>query len=73
MKNGGSAFPIPSGQGHDCYNKAEFGMSLRDYFAGRAMEHYNFEAAQDLSVQELASDCYRLADAMIKEREKNGN
>lgn len=51
--NGGLAFPLPEGQ----HNYAEFGMTLRDYFAAKAL------------VGELASQDVG-ADAMLEERQK---
>lgn len=44
------------------------GMSLRDWFAGMALftrntEHYD-------SWDEMASDCYGIADAMLRRRNK---
>lgn len=63
--NGGPAFPSE--------NPLEFvtGMTLRDYFAAKAMQGY---CAREDSINShfdsLASDSYELADAMLKERAK---
>ena len=66
---GGSAFPIPN------VDHVYDGMTLRDYFAAKAMtavilmenaahrEGYMFEGWQA-----LAEDCYNWADAMLKAR-----
>jgi hypothetical protein len=45
------------------------GMSLRDYFAAKAMQGYcaNPEADKN-NYRELAMYCYSAADAMLKER-----
>lgn len=74
---GGSAFPTgfdPPGDG-----LAEEGMSLRDYFAAKAMteairHHLDVRAS---TIQPGAFDwdlvavtAYKMADAMLKEREK---
>lgn len=77
-KDGGPAFPgavLPEHQNHPV------GMSLRDYFAAKAMQ--GELAAQDArndgkgtgvltpdSMSEFAARCYATADAMLAEREK---
>jgi hypothetical protein len=53
--------------------KAHKGMSLRDYFAGQAIqgatrEHRRFFSAE--TFETMASDAYGLADAMLVERTK---
>lgn len=66
-KNGGPAFPILSGILHD-------GMTLRDYFAAKAMQAYIREYFQSsgpcFSTEHLYGNvpahAYRMADAMIK-------
>ena len=52
-------------------------MTLRDHFAGRAMQAYVMDEAllrdSDTSVnwlKSIAESAYRLADAMLKERSK---
>ena len=48
----------------------EEGMTLRDYFAAKAMQA--FESRQDLDdipAFNKANRCYRIADAMLKARE----
>jgi hypothetical protein len=46
------------------------GMTLRDYFAAKALQ--GFLAAEDTGWEnhELADACYKAADAMLKAREK---
>ncbi len=44
------------------------GMTLRDYFAGQALIEEALIAAR--TVDETAAFCYRVADAMLKERAK---
>lgn len=41
------------------------GMTLRDYFAAKAMQKVTFESGKD---EENAKDCYAIADAMLKAR-----
>ena len=86
--DGGPAFPTPStkfnnGDG-DCILIGTTGMSLRDYFAAKAMDsvlvsadNYNDRAGIDdsgdidmITFTDVARDCYRIADAMLAEREK---
>lgn len=75
MKNaGGPAFPI---QGHSTRNGQGFqlvmadGMSLRDYFAAKAMQGYltDPEWREDVSPMGTAYAAYRVADAMLEARE----
>jgi hypothetical protein len=65
MKNP-PAFPAPAGVSHI----TEQGMTLRDYFAAKAMQA--FESRKDLddiAAINKANRCYRIADAMMKARE----
>lgn len=73
--NGGPAFPIPlnPGESYQGHHIAD-GMTLRDYFAAKAMQgiisamdsaQYNYTGAD-----KVAEDAYAFADAMLKEREK---
>lgn len=60
--DGGPAFPRV-----DSIGTIAVGMSLRDYFAAKAI------AASDISywsASELAASAYELADAMLAERKK---
>ena len=53
-------------------DKPEGGMTLRDYFAAKAMQGYcsNQQHTSSCTV-ELTADCaYEMADAMLAEREK---
>jgi hypothetical protein len=61
---GGPAFPCPTisiGQ-HQ-------GMTLRDYFAAKAMQTKIFSVRPYDTTEEIARDAYRMADAMLKARE----
>jgi hypothetical protein len=44
------------------------GMDLRDYFAAKAMQKIIWKKGEEA---EDAKDCYVIADAMMKAREKN--
>jgi hypothetical protein len=63
-----SAFPISGSQ----YRHTE-GMTLRDYFAAKAMQGFiAYATAKGIYVppdNELANASYQLADAMLKARE----
>jgi hypothetical protein len=62
LNDGGPAFPLQIVENY------QEGMSLRDYFAAKAMQTWMTEyQASDESVAEWA---YRTADAMLAEREK---
>lgn len=57
---GGPAFPTPT------HNLQNDGMTLRDYFAAKAMQ--GFVANGNTNVQEIARASYIVADAMLKAR-----
>lgn len=77
MNDGGPAFPRPQGHWAEdaAGNDAQDGMSLRDYFAGQALNglchDYRANTAMESGVlAHLASHAYALADAMLAERAK---
>jgi hypothetical protein len=45
----------------------EGGMTLRDYFAGLAMQRFMMD--ETISMSEIAEDAYLMADFMLKARE----
>ena len=45
------------------------GMTLRDYFAGQAMQSI-MDNSPELRFDDVALESYKQADAMLKEREK---
>lgn len=50
----------------------EFGLTIRDYFAAKAMQGIvaaNASAVEDFNTLHVAMRAYQLADAMLKERE----
>ena len=84
LDNGGYAFPIPNADFHTIapntieeYKRVQSGMTLRDYFAAKAMQAivrrydgHSFGGGPDSpQYKELAGDAYFIADAMLKARE----
>ena len=69
LNDGGPAFPGPAQ--HEVSRGLHEGMSLRDWFAGQALAGMladpNVSARGDM-VHVLATDLYRVADAMLKAR-----
>ena len=59
---GGPAFPAPAGVAHI----TEQGMTLRDYFAAKALSVIYVDADDD---DHAAMRAYDMADAMLKARE----
>ena len=62
--NNPPAFPVSAD------TKTFQGMTLRDYFAARAMLARGFTVRPYDTTDETAKDCYRMADAMMKAREQ---
>ena len=71
INDGGPAFPRPAGDfnGSRHGNGAQTGMTLRDYFAAKAMQEMVNEY-DDFDF--MAQTAYAMADAMLKAREKGG-
>ena len=63
---GGPAFPAPAGRLTPITDQ---GMTLRDYFAAKAIIAYHSDGEFSNS-EDGASWCYRLADAMLEAREE---
>ena len=83
MKDGGPAFPkqgfrrYPDGKTYEVEVDANPGMSIRDWFAGMAMQGLLASMAHPQSIgsdlasyPQLPSQAFEIADAMLKEREK---
>ena len=78
INNGGPAFPHSSqpldAQGNPiCENHSEWGMSLRDWFAGQALNGWlaSFESEDGSpKAKGVAELCFSIADAMIAESQK---
>lgn len=66
--DGFSAFPLPLGD--EQINEHSAGMSLRDYFAAKAMQASRSRGSGYLKWSDLAKDSYEIADAMLAERAK---
>lgn len=69
METGGPAFPAEHGR---YQNNREDGMSLRDYFAAKAMQGFAADpnASWPDGMQGMADCAYRWADAMLEARKK---
>ena len=76
MKDGGSAFPVldscafeGGGSRLDCVDR---GMTLRDYFAGQALAGYIVTGPECMypTPEDAAKYSYKIADAMLAERER---
>lgn len=69
---GGPAFPQGKGIG-DVW-VSEGGVTMRDYFAAKAMQsiisRINSAQYHHIGAETMASDAYAFADAMLKERSK---
>lgn len=59
------AFPIPASDGH---HPANHGMTLRDYFAAKAMEALILNGETLSPEVPLSVRAYEIADAMLKTR-----
>lgn len=72
IKDGGPAFPFPSGPEPrvDSFHERCEGMSLRDWFAGMALPACISMSGQDGSFEGDAANAYHAADAMLAERNK---
>lgn len=68
VDDGGPAFPVPN----DAYTNGREGMSLRDWFAGHALEGYMsiLDSRKNPDYQEDATFMYQMADAMIAARKE---
>lgn len=71
-KTGGPAFPFNYVDADGLTQEAHPGMTLRDWFAGQALAGYmghRWNRTEKLA-DDAAEEAYRLADAMLREREK---
>jgi hypothetical protein len=73
IKDGGPAFPFDERNGDGTHYHAHAGMTLRDYFAAKAMQaaHESTLAVYDVApaYDRLAGHAYKVADAMLKARQ----
>lgn len=75
IETGGPAFPVQySNEADGPTVMPHVGMTLRDYFAAKAMQGFlTTEDASTYGPEVWAMEAYRMADAMLKAREvKNG-
>ncbi len=76
INDGGSAFPfgqISELTGQPINGFFEPGMTLRDWFAGMAMQGILSYQGLGVRFNQTASDAFDMADTMIAEREKGGS
>jgi hypothetical protein len=68
-ETGGPAFPVPGLHENNDYD----GMTLRDYFAAKAMQGFATDGAQTWrdGVAGMAKSAYEWADAMFEARSKS--
>jgi hypothetical protein len=72
-QTGGPAFPYSWWDEQTGANAIAKGMTLRDYFAAKAMQGFLASADDALHpdmVDKIAVICYRVADAMLSAREE---
>jgi len=73
--DGGPAFPRPGWEA--CPDGNFPGMTLRDYFAIHSVLAAGIlsgkKPSDEVTAQELAENCYKIADALIAEREKRSS
>jgi hypothetical protein len=71
IKDGGPAFPVPMfAVGHAKYESQQQGLSLRDYFAAKAMQGMlacDIDCSPE-AVPHIAKSAYIMADALLKAR-----
>jgi hypothetical protein len=65
-QTGGPAFPI----GLEAFGEDKTGMTLRDYFAAKAMAAYWSDPHVACDQKTAAAWAYEMADAMLKAREQ---
>jgi hypothetical protein len=70
--NGGAAFPYNEKNHDGSHYFSNEGMSLRDYFAAKALQviHHPGGHYGEVGLKMVAEQAYRLADAMIAARAK---
>ena len=76
--DGGPAFPWapgaqpqnPDGTWNQTWDPGESGMSLRDWFAGMAMQGLLANPNKDYAPNGVSAEAYDYADAMLEQRNK---
>lgn len=73
QNTGGQAFPCLE-RGGNGLDLTDGGMTLRDYFAAKAMQslfqNTTFDRANSFQQKNVASLAYQMADSMLKAREQ---
>ena len=67
MNTGGPAFPTTKPLEH--WGDPNQGMTLRDYFAAKALQGLMATTLTTSDTALIARDCYAMADAMLKARQ----
>jgi hypothetical protein len=65
-ETGGTAFPVENHARASQYGS--FGMTLRDYFAAKAMQNAFTTGGDDDERRYIAMHAYKMADAMLEAR-----
>ena len=65
QNTGGPAFPIVG----TLEDVQDLGMTLRDYFAAKAMQGLLAGKLNTTNMMTIASECYMMADTMLKARQ----
>lgn len=82
INDGGAAFPMAGNTSNWDSEKGkyvpQYGMSLRDWFAGQALSNLTLSYMADYRNQNdatfaLAKECYSVADAMLAARKGGSN
>lgn len=68
--DGGRAFPFAYETSHPEEHGINGGMTLRDYFAAKWLVNITIYPGAAVTPEKVAADCYRIADALLKERAK---
>ena len=69
--NGGPAFPVVKVYNNGDTSQLSNGMSLRDYFAAKAMQGISANnKCNEMTFEDIAKLSYKQADAMLQSREK---
>jgi hypothetical protein len=67
------AFARPHSEDKDFIHFAQAGMTLRDYFAARALQNFRDQIGSQSDQEwfdQMAEGAYRMADAMLKARKQ---
>lgn len=60
-----------SGENYDDGKNHDSDLEIRDHFAGFALQGFLANpSTKDIQFKELSKVCYKIADAMMKERDK---